>query len=1311
MKLFMLLLSLVLVSACSDSGPSTKKSEDIAVSVPVSPSAVLSIGLQQPIDGLFWVSLDGSQSAGVDSTTRFEFLVFDLAFKRQVAGPGQTTFNAGAVLLAPGRYEVKLTVTNETGERDSVTESIAIDGEVPADWRIDNVKWVAGAEYSPNAPAETFRRTAGALSLGIINSLFSAQNLGASGTGCGGMLNNGGNGINVVTGAFGFGMALYAPEIKAGGAAATAARTATGLTASNSAAAGMKIAGGNKSGACLQSQIDAINDQLRFQETQIQNLYAIINRDEQAFYTALVQIEESLLQLEKQQFEDTRDKFTLAVKSFMQDAALWDEGAPWQTPSGDVLPLDLLKIAASNSDSEACTVGYFDPDSAICLGAADDSGPMVKLNGRVDSLILLSDLVSIAGLKDSSASLGDCRYDCWKHEGPASAADASSLLTLYQSYASLLFDQVALCTSRDPDIRSQCMTADSNVISLFEQYNTAISARFLQALTALQQAYYLEQLINLYNYNRYVAAQCASPDGNDLAQNATQSCSDLQQSSVPISLKKVDSLLGVPVGGTWYHYDMTNSCGGAAPSTQEEHGAAFVCAQQQLALLYAQRFNVLYTHALNFIITDLPVGEQAYPDTRVTFPPQLETLAAELQIWNRDVEGGGLGATFDYAAEVGRSLPSLMNGARTPLDLMRNVAGLQTNSGYDNWTADAVLYQAYQIADAAACIQTLLNYNGTSAPDTQLEDIYQSYDDCPSIFALHDGTGVINGFYDGITVQPYSYQVAPGGAETCPAACGACLAGVDIDNPDNVINWIPGGQGLFEDTNGVEQCRGFCSATSASCGDYLYADVGATDCTQCSATANRAVLALSAPMGGNVRQCQSAKPQEVVQCAAEGGACSCSGPVYYGKRYVNALFGGAGPGSGLEASFEQMIQDGDYSVWPTLAADNWNAESGDNGSWKDTCVDPVFSGFAGNIESPPTLSARCRDLTDRLITSQATCASARWTNSDGQLACASPSSIPRLFPRDSVDCANTTLGDPLPGYEKQCFCPSGSEMGWLRADMGDAGSNLTYLSCGNFGYFNPPKVAWEYDDQDGSQYGADDDLPPTWFRANPTQSSATKERDVGILSEGLDGYGVRYEVAFANVNLDCNAQDNIQLDIIDRDDNFMCESPVDYQQQLTAATWIKKVNTTNCLEFSAENARIVNRDNGKSVFYNMVITPRSNRLGIGSGPSIPIDLVLQCSDNGPEECVDQSMCMHMVSFNDTPDDNTPEQRAAALAKRGYVCEGVSDKRGDTRDAGAAPAIMRCELADGRSIELSLKGYKDLSRAIIDDRASIVLKLY
>lgn len=41
---------------------------------------------------------------------------------------------------------------------------------------------------------------------------------------------------------------------------------------------------------------------------------------------------------------------------------------------------------------------------------------------------------------------------------------------------------------------------------------------------------------------------------------------------------------------------------GAAPSTQEEHGAAFVCAQQQLALLYAQRFNVLYTHALNSIM-------------------------------------------------------------------------------------------------------------------------------------------------------------------------------------------------------------------------------------------------------------------------------------------------------------------------------------------------------------------------------------------------------------------------------------------------------------------------------------------------------------------------------------------------------------------------------------------------------------------------------------------------------------------------------------------------------------------------------------
>ena len=1143
----LMLLIVLMLTACSDNGnslqaPAAEGSiEEITSSEPLEPLAKLGVGLRDSIGDLTVVALDATDSRYDPAGMLYKYTVREKMAKRTVrlAGPGQILKNYVNVLLPAGTYEVMLTVMNSKSEVASVIETITVQGPAVQDWRPTNVEWSLDAYYQAGDATEIYSRSIGPAALGLLYSVYqnsgSVQSSGVPvGGGCGGMLNNAGNGIKTVTGVIGVGAALAAIELKV---AAVGVKKGVGTTAAAASAVGAstKIAGGNTSGACMQAQINAISDQLHFQEEQILKLYALIDRDEQVFFKTLVDEANAIQAIENVQFNDALEKFTGAVTPFMQAAALWDEnGEIWKDSNNNVIELDLLKIAASDYDDARCTVNVAgcnaDPSTLQFLG------PISFIDGV--SLFNYTDLQKVAGLKDKWEY---CTYDCWQHVGPTTAGASNELLDLYKSYAEQLYAQVTLCTALDPDLRSQCIAPQNNVVPLFDQYNTAISMMYLKAVNALQKSHTIYQLMNLYNYNRYVAAQCSIRAEGDL----TQSCIDIQTEtnagSAQVSLKQIDKGNGIP-GAFFKHSGLICDGTEGIASTPEENAKAFTCAQQQLNLLFGQMFNVLYTNTLNFMLTDGPVGPQSYPTAAVTFPPNLNGLAelnAALQAFNQDLTGattginGGsipLGPTFDYAYEVGRALPATMGGARTPKGLVTQVAGLQTSLNGSNWTTDGALYQAYHISDAATCIQTLLDYNASGESDTTVASIYPNYDSCPSIFALHDKTAVINGVYNGIRLTPYSYQVSPGGDETCPAACNSCPSGLDLEDPNSVANWIPGGQGLlpYTDPNDTgswqgqcdnpvfsgrlgdasdpptlevtgcdptrqfflrtsttcesgrwgnnngslfcepagevtkKMCRGFCSGSTSNevpdntCGDYDFADEGSTDCTQCSAEPNVGVLALSAPEAGNIRQCQVAKAVDEFPAVYEGDTITCGTDIYYAQRYANSLAGAEGPGSGPEASFQDVFESGAYRVAPSpyiSPAPNWDIATGDNGSWSGSCENSVFSGDLTYV-SPPKLEASCRNSLNELIRSSAECDSARWGNREGQLFCEVGGEGRQIrAPGGEYVCSNETFGDPFPGYYKQCFCPGGNSLEWLRPDTtGDADrlpSELTSLSCGN----------------------------------------------------------------------------------------------------------------------------------------------------------------------------------------------------------------------------------------------------------------------
>ncbi|NRA00627.1 MAG: hypothetical protein HRU01_29420 [Myxococcales bacterium] len=1330
---------------------------------PRPPRAKLRIkNLTHDRDSFDWIKLDARKSKSRRGRLEtYHFIVRDAKTGRQLPGPGSSSQPVAHVRLPAGRYKASVTVRDDRGLRDTRSRRIVIRGAPPVEWRSDRVEWSTDRRFAPGDPSNFFHRANGPVPGGFVKALLaqsaSPASLRSAGGGCGGVLNNGGNGIGIVTGLIGFGVTFAAPEVKvASSAAKTASRVAGGA---NAAGAGMKIAGGSKSGACVQAQIDAINDQLHFQESQIQDLYSIIDRDQEAFFVALEQIEGQVAALQDDLFTAKIGNVDSLLGEFMEGAALWDPTTrrPWVQADGTTLPLDTLSIAACDKNLPDCCAGKLPADDFLCLFDDNDGGPITTLSG-IEAPTIVDDLLHITGSSiidgvgnGIAGQSGDCIYDCWKNVAPVDVNE-SVLLEVYTRYAEQLFDAVVLCTSDDPTVRSHCPNrqavegeawsapdecvdntndqcvesqlepVSNDVVALFDQYNDAIGARYLQSVVALQQAYSMEQLINLYNYNRYVALLCST---GMVSTGSTQTCLTLQ--SGPVVLFK-ELLPYGNVGGTYYSPAMEIGCDsfpmqGNQPETQAN---AFNCAQEQLGMLYAQRLNVLYRHTINYLISDGLVGAQAYPATPIAFPSDLVDQVDALRAWNLDVEGGGLGAIFDYEFEIGRALPPLMGNARTPLDLLEKVAGAQTNSpDGTNWTTDGVLYQAYQIADAAVCVNTLIAFNaGGTNPDTDLLNAYQNYEDCPSIFALHDGTGVSEGFYDGVTVQPYSYAVAPGGSEACPAACQTCADGLNPNDPDSqlgdpgYITWTAGGQGLVS-FEGTTECRGFCS-DSVGCGDYRYADpsVGTsyTDCTLCGGSR---VLALSAPMGGNVRQCQAFKSENAEPCASENDTCSCTGDVYYGKRFVDSLVPmGVMPGSGSEATYDEMIEDGSYTKWPESVlspSSNWDLVGGTNGSWSGSCdtSTAIFSGQAGDPVSPPTLSASCTRIDGTPLQSQRTCTGGHWGNGDGSLFCEIPGSD-----GTSVACTNDTIGtDPAGGFYKQCFCAEGNKLTWLRPDSTRSSSasatplqpRLPYLSCGNFTDFKEPMVAWEYDSTDGYQYSTDNDndQPPTIFETTLTTSKATFESDIGVGSSDVTvASGVNYEVAFTNISTDCNTPDNIQVDVIPTYPtvDLICDSDQTIRDNLSAATWAginSPPRSGDCIEL--EFPKIKNGQNDTTAFFNLIIQPPNRSTGVNeAGPGIPIDLVMQCSDDQSNECEGMSSCMHMVTFRDGDwSTETQERRDEVLAKRGFICEKTSDSRG----VGYSAAML-CELSDGRLFSIELVSFKDTSVLVNDQRAKL-----
>ncbi len=733
--------------------------------------------------GLNWIRLKAGVSKGKRSSgAQYEYFVKDARTGLHLHSPGGSTESVANVLLKPGKYVFSVVVTTPTGKRSIKSVRRRIPGDPSLSVSDTPTQWGMGREWEPGDPSLSISIAAGPLSVSDIEGFFASRLaspvLGAtSSSGCGSMMNDAGNGISVATG-----MLSVIPG------------AGPFLGPVNATSAGLKLAGGRKSSACTQAKFDVINDQLKYQESQIQNIYTIIDRDENAFFAALRDVQDEITGVANQTYNANTDGITAEFTKFMTDAGLWHENTNLVTAAiaeaqvEDYADLTPGLAKCTKNDTRCCYRPYRDDlfgsgdAEAFCALNGDEGGPN-------DALLVFSESPNgISGylteLIGSQYSGSACVNNCYAGITSSIPDTASALSNLLDDYATRLKTEVNHCTAQATAAREDCLATDHNVVELYENHNAAVVSIYQRSLYSLQQAYSMEWLVNQFNHS----SEIGGPEILRLVETEDQ---------------------GIP--GTYYLKDALYDCNTPAfddtDLTADEikirnEAFSYNCAQEQLTLAYVERVNILYQNVLGYIVTDRPTTMQHWPalPATITRDTPIGTITYAM-------------TPLDYEEVVGERL-----FYKTPKEQVDHVIGLQTDSPNSyNWSDEGILYQ-FSIQDVARCAHTLQAFNTSDSSSVEcadgtsgscLEDAFADPADCPSVFALPDGSPPNQGFFDGRTLQPYDQLYVSPGGDTCDATCYTCESGqdpnytvFDFDSseltpvPDPPIEWAEGGHGL-----------------------------------------------------------------------------------------------------------------------------------------------------------------------------------------------------------------------------------------------------------------------------------------------------------------------------------------------------------------------------------------------------------------------------------------------------------------------------------------------------------------------------------
>lgn len=308
--------------------------------------------------------------------------------------------------------------------------------------------------------------------------------------------------------------------------------------------------------SCIEAEFEMINQQLADQESQIANLQASMELQENQFYQGELSNSVAVTEVAAKDYSEALEALSPTVAGgpglfgqFMEQTDLWTLG--------------MQPVAGASVEGAATTPSTF---QAAMSMASDASSFTQNLNDMSGSQ------VPVTKCPD-----GGCA-------NVVQSSPSSALLQMWDSKAQTLLK--AWQAAQDAG-----GSAGSNVVGLYDEYNNSIIADYAQSLSTLQQSFQMEYMVN--QMNLYHAQQAC--------QGSTTDC------------QQIDSFGMVP--GTSYSF---NTLGSAV--SENSQIKAYNKAQKQLAATYASRLNTLYVNTLNYMASDVPVAPQAYPTSPASYP-------------------------------------------------------------------------------------------------------------------------------------------------------------------------------------------------------------------------------------------------------------------------------------------------------------------------------------------------------------------------------------------------------------------------------------------------------------------------------------------------------------------------------------------------------------------------------------------------------------------------------------------------------------------------------------------------------------------
>ena len=325
----------------------------------------------------------------------------------------------------------------------------------------------------------------------------------------------------------------------------------------------------NAADACIEGQIEIINEQLANLQSQI-----------------------SQLQLEAQ---DAAGVFYQS--EFDQDQAIAGSYAQQYAAS-------LATISPGSGTSEGLfgnfmlNVGFWEPGDVVASGFTIDDATTPS---RFQSAVLAVNPGSQNQFQQAIANLSGTMLQSSKCPGGTCAKQVlqnpnSQLVGLLNSKAAALQAQWKMNVGAGT-------ASGTNVVAIYDSYNNALSDDYQSSLNSLQQGLTLEQLTNQMNF-QYAYDNCS-------ATSSWSSCSQIASwGAIPGTSFNISNQ---PAGSTW-----------------NDAVIAYNTTQKQLFAVYKARVNRLASTTLQYLVSDVPFGPQSYPtgSIPVTVGSQEQSLPA-----------------------------------------------------------------------------------------------------------------------------------------------------------------------------------------------------------------------------------------------------------------------------------------------------------------------------------------------------------------------------------------------------------------------------------------------------------------------------------------------------------------------------------------------------------------------------------------------------------------------------------------------------------------------------------------------------------